>query len=227
MSLYNWSIASLLLFFSMALGAQQNQYIQAGDSDPEARALLTAMSEKLDNWGTMQLTFDFEYSMPDGQKIKEKGKIIQSGQKYRIEMGDQLVLSDGKYQWLFLKSRNELQINDLDEAASQMTPTYFFNFHHNEDFVYAITNHSKSSSGVIISRVDFKPVDDFVEYAKIGLDIDEKTKLPVALLVLLKEGGKYIFSSLTFKKWKGETTGLFSFNAAQYPGIYIEDLRLD
>jgi outer membrane lipoprotein-sorting protein len=207
--------------------AQQNQFLEAGDSDPEALALLTAMSDKLDDWKILQLTFSFEYLMPDGQKMVEEGKIIQSDDRYRIEMGDQLVLSDGKYQWFYLKKRNEVQINDIDEAGTQMSPTYFFNFHQNDQFVYAITNQRISPSGAKILRVDFKPLDDFVEYAKIGLDIDEKSKLPVSLLVLLKEGGKYFFDDLTFSKWNGDTAGLFTFNAADYPGISIEDLRLD
>lgn len=220
-------ISSFLFLVFHSASAQQNQFLKAGDSDPQALALLTAMSDRLDAWETMQLTFTFEYTMPNGQKMLEEGEIIQNNDRYRIELAKQLILCDGKYQWLYLKDRNEVQINDIEEAGTQMSPTYFLNFHQNDQFVYAITGQKTSSSGSKILRVDFKPLDDLVEYAKIGLDIDEKSHLPVSLLVLLKEGGKYIFDDLKFAQWTGDTTRLFTFNAAEYPDIYIEDLRLD
>lgn len=217
----------LLLVQTTLVSAQQNQYLKPGDSDPEAIVVLNDMSDKLAEWGTVEIKFSFEYLMTDGSKILEDGTILQRDDKFRFEMGEQLVVSDGNYQWYYIKKRNEVQINDFDGEGQQMSPTYFLNFHRSGEYVFAITNQSKAKNGHTIVRVDFKPINDFSEYSKIGLDLDKDTNLPVSMLVVLKEGGRYIFKDLHFSSGKNISDQSFGFDASKYPGIYIEDLRLD
>jgi outer membrane lipoprotein-sorting protein len=212
---------------AMELAAQQNRYLDASESDPEAVALLGEMSRMMAGWEAMRLEFDFEYQMTDGSKYAETGVILQEGNKYRFEMGDQLVVCDGKYQWLYLTERNEVQISDVEDAGGQLTPTYFLDFHQSDDYVFAITGRKSGKEGSTIVRVDFKPLPEFPEFAKIGLDIDESSKLPVEMVVILQEGGRYLFQDIRFQKVGGQPADLFVFNASVYPGIHIEDLRLD
>jgi outer membrane lipoprotein-sorting protein len=142
-------------------------------------------------------------------------------------MKNQVVVSDGKYSWIYLKERNEVQINDYDDSDEHLSPSYFLNLHRSDDFVYAITNSVVNSSGENVSRIDFKPLDDFSEYAKIGIDVNEKTSLPESIIVIMKDSGRYLFKKLKLTKMDKADPGIFIFNASKYPGIHIEDLRLD
>lgn len=207
--------------------AQQNGFLEASQTDPEARTLLNKMSEKIEDWKVISIGFTLDYYAPDGHKMNWTGNMIQEDERYRLDLGDQLIVSDGSYQWLYLKDRNEVQINDLGESGSQLSPAYFLRFHESDDYVYAITANKTDEKGRQLVRIDFKPLDDFLEFAKIGLDFDTSTGFPVRVIALLKNGGRYIFDEISIGKRSDINPNTFMFDASKYPGIYIEDLRLD
>ena len=110
------------------INAQENKFLSSGDSDPEATKLLKNVLDEIEAIKMYELKFGFSFSNPDGTGTEQNGTIRSSENKYRLELGDQLIIQDGNYVWYYLKDRNEVQINDLDEnPANSLSPNYFLN----------------------------------------------------------------------------------------------------
>jgi len=196
--------------------------------DLEAKALLDKMSAKLESADSYKMTFDFHYSTPDGSKIDQNAILIAEGKKVRFEMGDQLFVSDGNYNWIYFKARNEVNINDLDEEGeSMLSPSYFMKFHENNDFDFGMTNEFINSAGDVIQRVDFKPLNKFSEFKKIGIEVNKSKILPYKLLVLNSDNSRIIFDNISLEMNVKPEKASFVFNVSNYPNIIVEDLRME
>ena len=218
----------ILVMVPMHGSTQQRDSESGAETDPAATELLDRVSQHIRSFKTYEMQFDFEYSFPGMEKSNARGTIIQQGKKYRFEMGPQLVVCDGQYVWIYLRERNEVQINDLDpQEVSGLTPEYFLSFYSSGDYTYAITGEQVLKNGNKRVRIDFKPKDEFTEYAKIGIDVDVKNSTPEALVAIGRDGSRYVFTGIRLKAVNPADPAIFKFDASKYPNISIEDLRLD
>jgi outer membrane lipoprotein carrier protein len=81
--------------------------------------------------------------------------------------------------------------------------------------------------GKKVTQIEFKPLDRDSEYSKMVLYVDEKSKEMAQMKVFSKDGGRYtlkINDIVANKKYAMET---FTFDESKFPGIHIEDLRID
>lgn len=224
---YPFLFLLLISLNTSLLYSQNNTFLSKDQIDPDAKLMLDKMTEKLNEMEIMVLDFELSYYMPDGAKFVNAGKVVQQGNKYRLNLEDQEVVSDGNYNYVYLKKRNEVQINDLDESSSfQLSPSFLLDFHNSGDFVYAITGEQKNDKGTEV-RIDFKSLDEFNPFSKVGIDLDKKSYLPSRLVVINKDAGRYIFDKIRISELKEIEKDFFIFNISAYPGIYVEDLRLD
>ena len=75
----------------------------------ESLVIIEKVNSKILNYENISINFTLNFK---NQKIQEEqsGSIIISENKFRLEINDQLIINDGKTQWIYLKSVNELQI---------------------------------------------------------------------------------------------------------------------
>ena len=213
-------IFSLLIILGATRGAFA-QYLSAKDSDKEALALLTKAGEAF-NKGNTQVKFTLKTSFPGQEQQVSEGILYRGGKNYRLELKDYHIISDGTTRWVYMKGRNEVNIYNEASGQDWISPQDFLQLHKSSDLVFTLIS-SKPEASVI----DVKPLKGkFDEYSKFTVGI--KNGSLNYIKALSSDGSRQemtIASVTTPATW--DANKLFTFQKESYPGVYVEDLRLD
>ncbi len=219
--------ASFALCFTVLCFAQENTYLSAADSDPEAKAVLDKIKAKYESFKTLQASFTLTIEFDGEVQETQEGEIIQKGDKYHLDFESQTVISDGSTVWYHLKNNNEVQINnaeDLEEEGS-LSPNSLLRIYEQDDYVYALSGDQKEN-GHTVQYIDFKPTDKDSEYFKLRLAVDKKTNEIKRIKAFSKDGSRYTLEIQTLKGNGQIDESYFSFDKTKFPGIHVEDLRI-
>lgn len=227
------SLLSLMMLFAVVWTSQaqvreSDQYTKAEDSDPQAKAILDKLRSKFDAYNSLEADFTLEIQLPEQPKEVQKGTLIRQGDKYKLDLSSQSVISDGKALWLILHNNKEVQINnvpDPDEVdGSLLTPEALFNFYEKGKYVYQFVNEFVEN-GKLVQHIEFKPLDQYAGYSKLRLVVDKRKNEIVSVTAFAKDGSRYVFMIDTFRPNKSYAANFFTFDKTKYAGYYVEDLR--
>ncbi|MBN8681404.1 MAG: outer membrane lipoprotein carrier protein LolA [Chitinophagales bacterium] len=221
----------VVLLFAMlpfSLIAQTPAPAPAEKNDPEAQKVLDKVRKKYETWKTIEVGFSLSIEVPGQAKTTEKGTVAQSGDKFRLEMKDQTIVSDGKTTWVYVRKNNEVQITDAEpggENGAFLTPRDLLRRYQKGDFLYAITD-KVTEGGKQLTLIEFKPKDRKSEYSKLRVAIDEKAGQIAYIRAFARDGSRYTFSLTRQTPNKTFTGNYFQMDTKQYPGARVEDLRM-
>lgn len=211
-----------------SLQAQTVKTPPAEKSDPEAKKVLDRVRKKYESYKTFEVAFSFTIEQAEQPKQVQKGVIGQDGDKFKLDMSDQLVIDDTKTTWIYLKKNNEVQITDSEPSNSDLgffSPRQLLKRYQKGDFLYAISDKISEGSKVI-TYIEFKPVDRRFEYSKVRIGIDEKTGTIQSIKAFGKNGDRYTFTVNRFYPNKALDANYFKFDSSKFPGVHVEDLRM-
>jgi outer membrane lipoprotein carrier protein len=217
----------LLLFPVTGLFAQTtkpNTYNSSKDADPKAKSILKQVKDQLQIDKGVVINFEFKYSPAESTPVIQNGIAQIKGKKFNLDLGEQMLISDGTTLWTLLKKRNEVQINDASNIQNDpMSPYRLLQIHDSPDFTYVLAGDSKVN-GVIRDIIEFKPLDKNAEFFKIRAEIDRAKKEYKNITLYLKTGDQY---SLDIKSQlnKPIQETVFTWDAKKNPGMKVEDLR--
>jgi len=224
----NLTLLILCSFFAFSSFAQDNDFTT--ESDPKATALLKKISEEYKALKSMEVNFSLTIEIPEADVEIQEGKMVQQGDKYRMEMGGREIISNGNKLWLYMEDRNEVQINDIDEdedAESIMSPNDLFNMYEKGEYIYALSTEF-TEAGKTVQQIEFKPVDKYSEYTKLRLTIEKKGSKVKRMKVFGKDGSRYTLTIDKLLKNKEFAETFFVFNKSEYPaGVRVNDLSMD
>ena len=220
---------SLLLipFFTLFLTGLAAQKAAAPEkSDPEAKKVLDRVRKKYEAYKSVEATFNLDIEIPDQAKTTQKGTIAQVGDKFRLDMDQQVIASDGKSTWVYLKQNNEIQITDADpnDDSGFLTPKDLLGRYQKGDFLYAILD-KVSEKGKVLTQIEFKPTVKTSEYAKIRISINEKSGTIESIKAFAKDASRYTFTITRLSTDKQFPATHFQLNQKDFPGAHVEDLR--
>ncbi len=221
-----WKILMILCFGPMLLNAQ-NEFTSPLDSDPEAKRILELIKEQVHTAQDLSLDFEFSYSVPGQDAFSTKGHIKEKGSHLKVSSSDMEIYSNEQGQWTYTSSSNEVNIEDVTEDTSNafFSPTQIVKFYESDQFVYAIEDIVKDGDEMIYKMI-FKPLDEFMDYSLIKLDVRESASFTMEKVHILSKDGSSINLSLSNYQWN---TGIadtdFYFDASRYPNVQVEDLR--
>lgn len=216
----------ILVLFGMQFCAAQNSNPAIESSDPDALSLLEKIKFDYDAFESHLMEFKLTVEFP-GEAIQVyNGILLQSGEKFELDLGDKLIISDDTTVWLYLKDRNELQINDADfgDDGEYMSPNRIFNLYKSKEFIFAISN-SFYENSKSITQIECKPVDSDSEYSKMRLSVEDKSKKVHSFKIYSKDGSRYTMDFLSHKKNVDLNGDNFSFDISKFENIIVEDLR--
>src|SRR5690554_5070044 len=82
-------------------------------SDQKAADILKSVSTKYKSLKSVKATFKITVENPkDKSTDTQNGTICLKGNKYRLEVAGQDVISDGKTRWTYVKDANEVQVDN-------------------------------------------------------------------------------------------------------------------
>jgi outer membrane lipoprotein-sorting protein len=215
-NLWTLVISIFVLFTGSHAHAQQ---------EATAKKLLNQVSQKYDNYKTIQAIFSFSAKQADGAVYTDNGTLSldKKDNKYLIEMKSQQLISDGKSTWTILKEEGEVQINDADNSNDNINPSNIFSFY-KSGFKYVSVADERLGQA-LLHVVELSPIDTKKNYLKIKLRIHKSTKQIYDATVFDKSGSRYTY---TIKSLKGNVSfpaGTFTYNKSKYPGLEVVDLR--
>jgi outer membrane lipoprotein-sorting protein len=210
------NIVTILIAFVCFVGIANAQ------TDAKAKAILDALSTKMNALETMK--FEFAYTMENtAENIKETktGSIYINGDKYRLYIDDQLVICDGKTVWTVFKEENEVQINSVD-PSNQNTPNKMLTSYNDNYKAKFIKEMPKA--GMIIQVLDLTPI-TAQSFYKVRLEIDKVQNMVFSSTVYDKNGTTYTYIVSNFVANPKIFESRFIFNKADFPGISENDMR--
>lgn len=214
-------IPFLLIAFTRSVTGQ-SQYLSAKDSDPEAIALLNKAAAAF-NQKNVQVGFKFKISYPGEDPVTNDGILYQSGTSYNLQLNDYTIISDGKTRWVYLKSRNEVNIYNESNGQDWISPQDFLQLQKSQDLVFVSAG--TRSDGIAI--VEAKPLKGrFEDYSKFTIGIKNNSLYSITALSSDGMRQDMTISSVTHPA-TFDAQKLFTFRKEAYPGVFVEDLRLD
>jgi outer membrane lipoprotein-sorting protein len=212
----------------LSLGIARAQTAPAAEKvDPVAKKVLDKIRKKYEGFKSMEAAFTLAIEVPNQAREVQHGTIAQEGEKFRLDMDPQVIISDGTTTWVYLKKNNEVQINKTDPKGTDngfMTPRDLLKRYQKGDYLFAITD--KTSEGPkVLTQIEFKPKDKKNEYSKLRLSIDERANTIESIRAFGKDGSRYQFTITRLTQNKQFGPGSFQFDKSKYPGVRVEDLR--
>lgn len=207
------TVILLLSLLTLTLSAQK---------DPEALQVLSDFSRKATT--APSVTIDFKLITSDSQAgdvTSMSGSAIISGDKYKLELDDYNIWTDGSIVWNYLPDANEVTITetDPDDDSFITKPSLLFTLYEEG---YKIRLVEQTTNEWVI---DLYPEDIASDLIRIRLKIGKaqydlngaeyKTKDGITMTLI---ADKY---DLTFKP----AADFFTFNPADHKGIDVIDMR--
>ena len=211
-----------ICFMLSLLTASKAQYLSAKDSDPDALALLTKAG-KVFSTGNAQVNFKLKTSFPGQEPVTSEGVLYQGGKNYRLELKDYHIISNGATRWVYLKGPNEVNIYNESQAQDWISPQDFLLLHKSNELVFTLLPNKPDGTSVI----EVNPLKGkFDEYSKFTVGI--KNGSLNYINALSSDGSRQELTITAVTNPSSlDANKLFTFHPETYPGVYIEDLRLD
>jgi outer membrane lipoprotein carrier protein len=192
--------------------------------DENALKVLDAMSAKYKQ--IPAYSADITYSLvneTDGIDEEFKGKITVKGEKYRLELDEQVVINDGTTFWTYLPDVNEVNIDNYNPDEDEISPSKIYDaYKSGYKYIYIGDENVGGRNHAVI---DLVPDDKDAQYFKIKLFVDKENYSLSRWTMYDKSGNQYNYNITNFNSGINPGADFFSFDESDYPGVDIIDLR--
>ncbi len=195
-----------------------------GQNDAKSRNILSRLSKNYRTYKTIEAEVAFTIdNRKENIKENQKGRVFMKGQKFRLELGEQTLICDGKTLWTYLKEVNEVTVSPFEPAEGELSPTNLFTIYEKgfESYYIGESNRGKNK----VHTIDIVPTDKKKSFFKIRLVIDRQKEQIVQAVVFDKNGSLYTYNINNFKTNSGIADATFAFDKKQFPGVEVVDLR--
>jgi outer membrane lipoprotein-sorting protein len=196
-----------------------------GKSDPQAKAVLDAVSAKFKTFKTVKASFTLKIEDAAGKVQGSKtGTVMMKGLKYRVSITGQEIFCDGATIWTYDVAAKEVQVSALDNSSGSITPQKLFTNFYDKDFLFVLSPDVKKA-GKVYQVVELTPIDKTKPFFKVVLEVDKASKTIMSTRVFEKNGNRYLYAINTMNTTTVMADDLFAFSTKKYPGVEIIDLR--
>lgn len=205
---------SIVLFSTTLFTSAQAQ------GDKKSTAILDAMSNKYQKIKSFKAVFTYT---PDGGKPL-KGDATVKGTKFRLKMAGQEIFNDGKLMATYIKETNEVNLQDFDPSAGgDLDPTRIYSAY-KKGFKYAYLNEKKEGAQTF-DVVELTSTGKNSQVDKVQIQVNKADNSINSWKIFQKNGQKVTYKVEQFQPDVTVADNFFSFNAKQFPGVEVVDLR--
>lgn len=178
----------------------------------KARQILDKTAAIVGNKGGASANFTIT-----GAKANASGKISIKGNKFTATTPDATIWYDGKTQWTYMKSTEEVNISTPNETQqAQMNPYKFITMYKN-----GYTLGMKNVSGAY--EIHLVAQDSKRGIKEMYITVNSKTYLPTK--VRLRQGSNWTTITISNFKSANLSDGIFTFKSKDFPNAEVIDLR--
>ena len=186
-----------------------------------AQALLKKTLNKMSSYKNFKS--DLSYTMDNAQNnIHEKktGTIYVEGNKFRIALMGQVIISDGKNMWTVIKDSKEVMLSALDpDDPSNVSPTKILKEYSDYNAKFE-KGQRKSNLKTLVLTSKKKAT-----FNKVTITIDVTKYLVKKFSLYDNDGNVFTYDIFNFKANVDFPKGTFTYDPKQFPGYELEDMR--
>jgi len=210
------------VFFVFALAL--NHQLCAQSKEKSSNEILQEVTDKTKAYESIRLKFDYKMENPDAN-INEttRGEALVSGDKYKLKIAGQTVISDGKTVWTIIPDASEVQINNVAEGSDAFTPTKMLSSYNNE-FKSKLIPKISELNGKNVYALELTP-NKKKSFDKVNLFIDKNKMQLYSIVIFDQNGSTYSYTMTTFEPNVKIIPADFDFKASDYPGYEVIDMR--
>jgi len=217
------SLSSVFVFFLLL-----SNFLIAQPEVEKAKVALDKLSQQTKGYTTIKAVFSYNLKNKDaGIDETQEGTIHIKGNKYKLDIAGQQVLSDGKAMWTYIKDVNEVQINNLPdpkESEDIIDPSQIFTLYE-KGFKYKSQGNVKLD-GKTLHQINLFPIDSKGKsYHTVKLFIDETKNQLSSINIVGKDGNTYTYSVKNLTPNVALEDKFFIFDKTKFPGVDVVDLR--
>lgn len=211
---------SLLIFLFCSYGQQ-------GDS--RSREIIDNMTARFKTYPGLALNFSLIITqLQDESETKHEGKIWIKSNKFKLEIFDFVMFSDGSNIYQYLPDVNEAYKTKPDPSENDgdfqlFNPQTYFNFSSNafrSNLLRETTQNNRS-----VYEIDLIPFDVLKsDYSRIRVMVERSTLQLVNLRVSMKDGTNYTLAFNPYNIQPALSDSFFTFNPSEYPNVEVVDL---
>jgi outer membrane lipoprotein carrier protein len=193
--------------------------------DKKAKDVLDKLSAKTKSFSTIKSAFSYSLVNKDRNiNTTQNWKLALKGDKYRLEMGDQVIISDGKTMWKVLKMDKEVEISNQVNNDDALNPKSIFTMYE-KGFRYKYVKEEKIGTKTV-HTIDLFPINPKEkDYVSIRLYIDKVSVQVLKSEIKSKNGNVYTYSISTFETNKPIEDSYFTFKSSEFSGFDVNDVR--
>jgi outer membrane lipoprotein carrier protein len=216
-SKYFLATLSFVSFFAFAQTTVQ--------TDKKAEGILTKVSAKYKSMKSVKATFVITVeNQKENTKDVQKGTICLKGNKYKLEIAGQDVMSDGKTRWTYVKDANEIQIDNQKTDENAITPANIFTMYE-KGWLFKFAG-EQNDKGMVYELIELVPIDPKKKNIfKVKLAVNKNDKFITNAKLYDKNGSIQTIAVSKLSPDACNADSVFSFNAKKYPGAEVIDLR--
>ena len=193
--------------------------------DKKAKGILDKLSAKTKSYATIRTEFSYALVNKD-RKINNSQfwKLLLKGDKYRLDMGDQVIISDGKTMWKILKNDKEVEISSPTAKEDALNPKNIFTMYE-KGFKFKYIKEEKLGTKIVHVIDLFPIVPKEKDYNSIRLYIDKTALQVLKSEIKGKNGNVYTYDIKKFATNEVIEEAQLSFKKTDFPGFEVNDLR--
>lgn len=201
----------LLMFFSGVASAQDEK---------RALSILDEMSRRYQAYTSFKI--NFTYAPAGGRPAK--GEAIVKGQKFRLKMADQEIVTDGKTIATYMPETNEVTLQAYDpQEIGDLSPARIY-LAYKKGYKNAFTGET-NANGQTFENIRLTPTGSSAPISRVELKIGKQDKAIKGWKVFAKGSDTMNFDVTGFQANPDPADADFTFSKKLFPGAEIVDLR--
>jgi len=196
----------------------------AFSQDKKAETILKDVSAKTKSYKSIHIDFTMiSENKASSKKELREGSLLNKGDKYKLNLAGQTVISDGKTVWTYIKDANEVQINSVGENDDAFTPSRLLSSY-TENYKTKFAG-DKQLEGKAVYFIDLTPLKKGKSFTRVRLTVDKIKSQLMNVAVYNKDGSTFTYKIKKFITNQPVAESEFLFKAGNYPGVEIIDMR--
>ena len=211
----------LLTIFSTFIYVQSSL---AQSKDKQANIILKEVTEKTKSYNSIDMEFTYQMENPEAN-INEitTGKALVSGEKYRLEIAGQLVISNGETIWTVIEDAEEVQVNEVFEDDESFSPVKMLT-DYSKDYKSKLDKKVNELNGINVFLLELTPNEE-KSYKKVNLYINKEKLQPYKIEIFDFNNNVFTYTLTSFIPDVEISDTDFSFSENEFPDFDIIDMR--
>ena len=188
-----------------------------------AEDILKELSEKTNSFDNIKVSFAYKMTNAEaGINETTNGTLLVAGNKYRLNIAGQEIISDGKTLWTYLADSEEVQVNEVMEDEG-FSPNKLLSSY-NDDYT------SKKEDDIIkegkkLIQLKLKPKNKESNFDFVILLIDASKMQLDSFIMHDFDDNVFSYELKQFITNSDIPESSFVFDTAQYPNVEVIDMR--